>query len=53
MVGPKWTPHKNVMVRPTLAWDFYDGPGAGGARPFDDGTKDNQLLLNVDMVLFF
>jgi hypothetical protein len=51
--GPQWTPHGNVLVRPSLLFDVYDGPGQAGARPFDDGASRRQLLLNLDLVLFF
>ncbi|HEY2839418.1 MAG TPA: outer membrane beta-barrel protein [Pirellulales bacterium] len=48
-VGVNWTPLPNVLVRPELRWDTYNGP----AKPFDDGLKTYQLLLGVDGILQF
>jgi len=53
MAGPSWTPHNNVVVRPAIVYDWYQGPGAGGLQPYDDGTKKDQLLLNLDVVVHF
>ncbi|MCB9870970.1 MAG: outer membrane beta-barrel protein [Planctomycetes bacterium] len=53
MVGPKWTPSANVIVRPAIAFDRYEGPGVAGLRPFDDGTSDHQWLAVLDVILRF
>jgi hypothetical protein len=56
-VGPKWTPSPNVIIRPNLRWDWFDGispvVGADFNRPFDDGTKNWQVLANIDLILQF
>jgi hypothetical protein len=48
-VGANWAPMQNVMIRPELRWDAYNGP----ASPYDDGTKTYQLLLGVDAIVQF
>ncbi|MFM8930397.1 MAG: outer membrane beta-barrel protein [Gemmataceae bacterium] len=48
-VGPNWLPTQNLMLRPELRWDFYDGE----AKPYNDGTKTNQLMLGFDAILKF
>lgn len=48
-VGPNWLPTQNLMLRPELRWDFYDGD----TKPFNDGTKTNQLMLGFDAILKF
>ncbi len=45
--GLNWLPTNNLVVRPEVRWDWYDGTGL----PFDDGTKDNQFVGAVDMIL--
>lgn len=54
-LGPKWTPQTNMFVRSGLAWDFFDGKAlnVGGLRPYDDGTRNNQLLLYTDLGITF
>jgi hypothetical protein len=53
-IGPRYTPNNNVIIRPTMIFDWYSGNGApNGARPFDDGTKNTQLLFNIDLVVLF
>jgi hypothetical protein len=54
MAGPNWTPTANWTIRPTLVYDWYGGPGdALGRQPFDDGTRKDQFLLNVDAYFIF
>jgi hypothetical protein len=47
--GLSWTPTSNLMVRPELRWDWFDGAGV----PCADGTKDDQLLLAADVIWRF
>jgi len=52
--GLNWRPHSNVLLRPELRWDWYDGPAnSSGQLPFDDGNKDNQFLAAVDLIVTF
>jgi len=48
-VGPNYLPCPNLLIRPELRWDFYDGY----ALPYRDGTRAQQLLLGFDMILMF
>jgi len=52
--GLNWRPHSNVLLRPELRWDWYNGPAnSGGELPFDDGNKDSQFLAAVDLIVTF
>ncbi|HPM81650.1 MAG TPA: outer membrane beta-barrel protein [Candidatus Anammoximicrobium sp.] len=48
-VGANWTPTTNLIVRPELRWDWFDGVGL----PYADGAKDDQLLLAADVIWRF
>lgn len=48
-VGPNYSPHPNLVVRPEIRWDFYDG----NSHPFNDGQSKNQVLLGLDAILRF
>jgi hypothetical protein len=48
--GANWTPHANLIVRPEVRFDWSDGTLA---RPYDDQTKDSQLIAAVDAILLF
>jgi hypothetical protein len=48
-VGPNYLPTENLMIRPELRWDFYDGD----AKPYNDGSKTEQLMLGFDVILKF
>lgn len=52
-LGPRWQPHPNVWVRPSLLCDFFDGHRSGGLLPFDDGNERVQGLVNLELLLFF
>jgi len=47
--GVKWTPRTNLIVRPEIRWDWYDGVGV----PYDDGTKDEQFTAAFDAILLY
>ena len=48
-VGVNWTPLSNVLIRPEIRWDSYQGP----AKPFDDGQRTSQFLLGLDAIVQF
>ena len=48
-VGVNWTPTTNILLRPEIRWDSYQG----SAKPFDDGQKTYQLLLGFDAIVQF
>ena len=49
-VGLNWIPSPNVLVRPEIRWDKFDGVGA---LPFNDGASDHQLSAALDVILHF
>jgi putative OmpL-like beta-barrel porin-2 len=52
--GLNWTPHANITVRPEIRYDWYDGLSApGGVEPFDDGTRTDQFLYGVDLIVLW
>ena len=46
-LGLNWTPTSNLIVRPEIRWDWFEGSGL----PFDDASKDEQFLASMDMIL--
>ena len=48
--GANWTPTENIVIRPELRWDMFDGVGA---LPFNDGVSDSQITAAIDFVLSF
>ncbi len=55
-LGLNWRPKPNVILRPEVRWDWYDGPAnPNGAFPFpyDAGNSDDQLTLAADCVVIF
>jgi hypothetical protein len=49
--GANWTPTNNLVIRPEIRGDWYDGSGA--ALPFNDNSRDTQLMLGFDAILSF
>ncbi len=49
--GLNWHPGTNVIIRPEIRADWYDGNAV--RQPFDDGQDDSQLMLGVDAILMF
>ncbi|MBN1908739.1 MAG: porin [Pirellulales bacterium] len=53
-VGLNYRPRPNIVFRPELRCDWYNGTrNVDGQLPFDDGTKSHQFLLSADMVVQF
>jgi hypothetical protein len=50
-LGVNWTPLSNLVIRPELRADFYDGQTT--AQPYDDGASDTQFMIGVDGILKF
>ena len=48
-LGLNWTPRSNLIIRPEVRVDWYDGP----ALPFDDGTDDSQFMVGLDAIWQF
>ncbi|MGV3607872.1 MAG: outer membrane beta-barrel protein [Planctomycetaceae bacterium] len=53
-VGPKWSPYKNLFVRPNLRFDWFDGTSpAANLRPYDAGNSNRQVIFGTDLVWTF
>lgn len=57
-VGPKWTPTKNLMIRPNLRFDWFSGnidkfTNPGKLAPYGNGLKNAQTILATDFVILF
>ncbi|MBN2473561.1 MAG: porin [Pirellulales bacterium] len=50
--GLNYKPHANVMLRPEIRFDWYDG-GVGGGRPFGNGTRNEQFSGGFDCIVTF
>ncbi len=48
--GLNYTPNDRLSVRPSIRWDWT---GARGSHPYVDGTRDDQLLLDCDVLIRF
>jgi len=48
-------PHANVVFRPEVRYDWYDGAPneITGELPFDAGSKDDQLTVGADLIVTF
>lgn len=44
LVGVNYYPHSNVTIRPEVRYDWF----TGGRNPYNDGQKDNQVLVAIN-----
>ena len=52
--GLNWKPKANVVLRPEVRWDWYNGStNLGGELPFDDGNSSSQFTLATDLIVLF
>ncbi len=51
--GLNWKPHSNVVIRPEIRYDWFDGVAAGGDLPFDEGHASDQLAGGVDLIVTY
>jgi hypothetical protein len=52
-VGLNWKPNPNIVVRPELRWDWFDGTNLGaGPAPFA-GDRNDQFVFGMDMIITF
>ncbi len=52
--GVTWRPNANVMVRPEIRWDWYDGLRNGsGQLPFDALSASHQFTFATDVIFTF
>ena len=47
--GVNYYPHPNVTIRPEIRYDWF----TGGQNPYNDGQKDNQVLVAINAYLQF
>ena len=64
-VGANWRPNGNTVIRPVIRWDMFQGNQGWSAnqqfvngttnvtRPYDNGTKDWQILIGFDWITLF
>lgn len=53
-LGLNWRPHPNMVLRPEVRWDWYEGPANPfGQLPFDDKADSNQFTTAVDLMVTF
>ncbi len=52
-LGVNYKPHSNLLIRPEIRWDWYDGVIAGGNHPFNNGQSDSQFSGGFDMIVTF
>ncbi len=55
-VGLNWKPKANMIIRPEVRWDWYDGPAnpvGPYPLPFDAGNSRDQMTLGADFVLMY
>jgi hypothetical protein len=51
--GVNYRPHANVIIRPELRYDWFNGFAGNAAQPFNDGTASTQLSGGVDAIFTF
>lgn len=51
-LGLNYKPHANLLVRPEIRWDWFDGT-PGGARPYNNGLADSQFSGGFDVIFTF
>jgi hypothetical protein len=52
--GLNWRPHSNVVLRPELRWDWYNGTtDVLGRLPFDGGNGDDQFTFGTDLIVTY
>lgn len=52
--GLNWKPHPNLLFRPEMRWDWYNGSrNLAGELPFNDGQVSAQVLAAADLILLF
>jgi hypothetical protein len=51
--GLNYRPHANVVIRPELRYDWYNGNFASGGQPFNNGADDEQFSGGFDFIVIF
>jgi hypothetical protein len=48
-LGLNWTPHANLIVRPEVRYDWFDGDG----NPYGDGAAKSQWIGGFDAIVLW
>jgi hypothetical protein len=48
-LGLNWTPHANLIVRPEVRYDWFEGAGT----PFGDNTASSQWVYGLDAIVLW
>jgi hypothetical protein len=51
--GLNYRPHANVVIRPEIRGDWYDGPLTSGVAPFNEGRSTEQFSGGCDVIVTF
>ncbi len=51
--GLHYQANANILFRPEVRWDWYDGEDGVGGRPFDDGTDSSLFTMGVDAIVTY
>jgi hypothetical protein len=53
-LGLNWRPNRNMVFRPEVRWDWYDGaPNAAGQLPFNNHTEREQFIADCDLIITY
>lgn len=51
--GLQYHPNGNLMIRPELRYDWFDGQDRNGVAPYHAGTSNHQWITGIDAILQF
>lgn len=51
--GLNWSPRTNLLIRPEVRYDWFEGQSLTGLLPFNAGTDTYQFTYAVDLILLF
>ncbi len=51
--GLNWRPHANLVFRPEIRYDWFDGPAAAGDLPFNSGRASDQFSGGFDLIFTY
>jgi hypothetical protein len=53
-LGLNWRPHPNLVVRPEVRYDWYNGSTNEAVKlPYDNGLHSTQFTTAMDMIVTF
>lgn len=51
--GINYKPHANILIRPELRYDWYNGTVGPNGNPFNDGNSSTQLAGGCDVIFTY